>query len=52
MSGLGKFDFVMLDMDVKTPFFWSDRIHLNEVGLEYHLDFLRDASLKTCPIVS
>lgn len=46
VSSLGKFDLVKPDIDSKTAFFRQDGIHLNEVGLEFYLDYLRDAILK------
>jgi hypothetical protein len=46
VSSLGNFDLVKPDIDSKTAFFRQDGIHLNEVGLEFYLDYLRDAILK------
>ncbi|XP_060590038.1 uncharacterized protein LOC132745207 isoform X2 [Ruditapes philippinarum] len=46
VSSLSKFDIVKPDIDIETAFYREDGVHLNLVGLEFYLDYLRDAMLK------
>ena len=45
-SGHG--DVLSCDIQQEDGFFGSDGIHLNEVGLEFYLDALRDTIIKHC----
>lgn len=42
----GKSDVVSTDIDKETNFFREDGVHLNNVGLEFYLDYLKDAILR------
>jgi lysophospholipase L1-like esterase len=42
----GKSDVIKTDIDAKTGFFRPDGVHLNDVGLEFYLDYLRDALIR------
>lgn len=42
----GNSDWVLPDIDIETNFFRADGVHLNEVGLEFYLDYLRDALIR------
>lgn len=46
VSKEGKFDLIKPDIDTKTGFFRPDGIHLNDVGLEFYMDYLRDAIIR------
>jgi lysophospholipase L1-like esterase len=48
----GKFDFITMDIDTKTNFFLDDGVHLNDVGLEFYLDYVKDCIVKNLPTVS
>ena len=41
-----RFHFIKPDIDSKTPFFRPDGVHLNLVGLEFYLDYVKDAILR------
>lgn len=42
----GRSDIVCPDIDLETNFFRADGVHLNDVGLEFYLDYLRDSLKK------
>lgn len=42
----GRHDIVVPDLDSATGFWREDGIHLNDVGLEFYLDYLKDSLLK------
>ncbi|XP_060583688.1 uncharacterized protein LOC132739884 isoform X2 [Ruditapes philippinarum] len=43
-SGLS--DIIIPDIDAATAFFRDDGVHLNSVGLEFYLDYIKDAIVK------
>ena len=45
----GRHDILSPDIDEATNFFRPDGVHLNDVGLEFYLDYVRDALLKNLP---
>ena len=44
----GKHDIVVPDIDVESGFFLDDGVHLNFVGLEFYLDYVKDIIVKHC----
>ncbi|XP_053380254.1 uncharacterized protein LOC128548800 [Mercenaria mercenaria] len=42
----GRSDVISPDIDAETNFFRNDGIHLNEVGCEFYLDYLKDAIIR------
>ena len=42
----GKSDVIKTDIDANTSFFRPDGVHLNDVGLEFYLDYVKDAILR------
>jgi hypothetical protein len=42
----GKHDIISPDIDSATGFWREDGIHLNDVGIEFYLDYLKDAFFK------
>ncbi|XP_045202245.2 uncharacterized protein LOC123555718 [Mercenaria mercenaria] len=46
VSCKGRYDSLSHDIDVETEFWLRDGVHLNDVGLEFYLDGLRDILLK------
>ena len=51
VSSSGRSDVISPDIDAKTAFFRPDGVHLNDVGLEFYLDYLKDSLIKNIPIV-
>ncbi|XP_045160135.2 uncharacterized protein LOC123525283 [Mercenaria mercenaria] len=44
----GNGDVIMPDIDSSTNFYRSDGVHLNDVGLEFYLDYIKDVISKHC----
>ena len=42
----GKSDILIPDIDTETNFFCKDGVHLNDVGLEFYLDYIKDVISK------
>ncbi|XP_053401628.1 uncharacterized protein LOC128557690 [Mercenaria mercenaria] len=46
VRSIGRYDVIHPDIDAETPFFRPDGVHLNDVGLEFYLDYIKDSILK------
>ncbi|XP_060570874.1 uncharacterized protein LOC132729148 [Ruditapes philippinarum] len=46
----GKSDTIKPDIDAKTAFFRADGVHLNDIGLEFLLDYFKDSIIKNVPV--
>lgn len=45
----GKGDVIVTEIDAKTAFFRDDGVHLNEVGLEFYLYYVKETIMKHIP---